>query len=120
MRVTSFYNQRGKAEQHIKEGKYAIKWTRLSCRKFCNNEVRLLLHALTYILANFMQTLALPKDVEHWSLTPLRKNPIKIGAKAVQHARSVVLQLAEIAVPREFWAEMLAMIAGLNAKAQSP
>ncbi len=47
-RVVAFYNQRGKAEQYIKEGKYAIKWTRLSCRKFRNNAVRLQLHALAY------------------------------------------------------------------------
>ena len=32
-----FYNQRGKAEQYIKEGTNAIKWTRLSCRKFRDN-----------------------------------------------------------------------------------
>ena len=71
-RVTWFYNQRGKAEQYIKEGKNAIKWTRLSCRKFRDNAVRLQLHALAYNLANFMRTLALPKEVEHWSLTTLR------------------------------------------------
>ena len=71
-RVVAFYNQRGKAGQYIKEGKYAIKWTRLSCGKFRNNEVRLQLHALAYNLANFMRTLALPKEVEHWSLTTLR------------------------------------------------
>ncbi len=45
-RVVAFYNHRGTAEQYIKEGKYAIKWTRLSCSKFRNNEVRLQLHAL--------------------------------------------------------------------------
>ena len=39
-RVVAFYNHRGTAEQYIKEGKYAIKWTRLSCSKFRNNEVR--------------------------------------------------------------------------------
>ncbi len=39
-RVTLFYNQRGKAEQYIKEGKNAINWTRLSCRKFRYNAVR--------------------------------------------------------------------------------
>ncbi len=71
-RVTLYYNQRGKAEQYIKEGKYAIKWTRLSCLKFRNNAVRLQLHALAYNLANLMRTLALPKEVEHWSLTTLR------------------------------------------------
>ena len=67
-RVVAFYNQRGTTEQHFKEGKNANKWTRLSCRKFRKNEVRLQLHALTYRLANFMRTLALPKEVEHWSL----------------------------------------------------
>ena len=38
-RVVAFYNQRGTAEQWIKEGKNAIKWTRLSCRKFRHNAV---------------------------------------------------------------------------------
>jgi hypothetical protein len=44
-RVVAFYNQRGTAEQWIKEGKAAIKWTRLSCRTFAGNAVRLQLHA---------------------------------------------------------------------------
>jgi hypothetical protein len=38
------------AEQCIKEGKGAIKWTRLSCRTFAANAVRLQLHALAYNL----------------------------------------------------------------------
>ena len=67
-------------EQHIKEGKNAIRLTRLSCRKFRNNEIRLQFHALAYKLGNFMPTLALPKAVERWSLTTLREKLIKIGA----------------------------------------
>ena len=51
-RVVAFYNQRGTAEQWIKEGKNAIKWTRLSCRTFAANAVRLQLHALAYNLGN--------------------------------------------------------------------
>ncbi len=43
----------------IKEGKGAIKWTRLSCRSFAANAVRLQLHALAYNLGNFLRTLAL-------------------------------------------------------------
>jgi hypothetical protein len=54
-RVVGFYNQRGAAEQWIKEGKNAIKWTRLSCCSFAANAVRLQLHALAYNLANFMR-----------------------------------------------------------------
>jgi Transposase DDE domain group 1 len=98
-RVVAFYNHRGTAEQYIKEGKHAIKWTRLSCRKFRNNEVRLQLHALAYNLANFMRTLALPEEVAHWSLTTLREKLVKIGAKVVRHGRYVTFQLAEVAIP---------------------
>ena len=39
--VVRFYNQRGTAEQWIKEGKYALNWTRLSCHGFEENQVRL-------------------------------------------------------------------------------
>jgi hypothetical protein len=113
-RVVAFYNQRGKAEQYIKEGKYAIKWTRLSCGKFRNNEVRLQLHALAYNLANFMWTLALPKEVKHWSLTTLREKLVKIGAKVVSHGRYVTFQLAEVAVPRELFQKILGLIDDLR------
>ena len=56
-RVVAFYNQRGTAEQWIREGKGAIRWTRLSCRSFAANAVRLQLHALAYNLGNFLRTL---------------------------------------------------------------
>ena len=61
-RVVKFYNGRGTAEQHIKEGKNALRWTRLSCHAFRHNAVRLQLHALAYNLANFLRTLALPES----------------------------------------------------------
>ena len=113
-RVVAFYNHRGTAEQHIKEGKNAIKWTRLSCRKFRNNEVRLQLHALAYNLANFMRTLALPEEVEHWSLTTLREKLVKIGAKVVRHGRYATFQMAEVAVPRELFRKILSLIEDLR------
>jgi hypothetical protein len=113
-RVTKFYNGRGTAEQWIKEGKNAINWTRLSCHSFRNNEVRLQLHALAYNLGNFLRTLALPKAVEHWSLTTLREKLIKIGAKVVRHGRSVTFQLAEVAIPKHLFAEILRRIDGLR------
>ena len=54
-RVSKFYNGRGTAEQWIKEGKNALRWTRLSCRAFRDNAVRLQLFALAYNLANFLR-----------------------------------------------------------------
>src|SRR4051812_28257777 len=114
-RVVAFYNKRGTCEQWIKEGKGAIKWTRLSCRTFTANAVRLQLHALAYNLGNFMRTLAMPKTVESWSMTSLREKLIKIGAKVVSHGRYVTFQLAEVAVPRRLFAEILSLIARLRA-----
>jgi hypothetical protein len=108
--VVAFYNQHGKAEQHIKEGKNAVKWMRLLCRKFRDNAVRLQLFALAYNLANFMRALALPKEVEHWSLTTLREYLVKIGAKVVSHGQYVTFQLAEVAVPRSLFQKILNLI----------
>jgi hypothetical protein len=113
-RVLAFYNDRGTAEQHIKEGKYALKWTRLSCMKFAANEVRLQLHALGCNLANFLRTLATPEAVATWSLTSLRERLIKTGARLVHHARYAVFQFAEAALPREVFAGVLGLITGLR------
>ena len=76
--------------------------------------MRLQLHALAYNLANFMRTLALPEAVKHWSLTSLKEKLIKIGAKVVTHARYVIFQMAEVAVPKELFQEILRLIDGLR------
>jgi len=104
----------GTAEQWIKEGKNAVKWTRLSCRAMVANAVRLQLHALAYNLANFMPTLALPGEMESWSLTTIREKLLKIGAKVVTHARYAVFQTAEVAVPRALFGCVLALIDSLR------
>jgi hypothetical protein len=85
--------------KHIKEGKNEIVWTRLSCIRFRNNEVRLQLHTLAYNLANFMRTLAPPEAVKYWSLTSLRQKLVKIGSTIVGHGRNFTFQMAEVAVP---------------------
>jgi hypothetical protein len=109
-RVVAFYNHRGTCEQYIKEGKGAIKWS-LSCRSFAANAARLERHALAYNLGNFMRTLAMPNTAEPWSLTSLREKLIKL----VSHGRYVTFQMAEVAVPRQMFAEILSLIARLQA-----
>ena len=79
-------------------GKYAFRWTRLSCRKFRDNEVRLQLHALAYNLATFLRCIKLPEAMADWSLTSLQLKLIKIGARVGRHARAITFQLAEVAV----------------------
>jgi hypothetical protein len=113
-KVVRFYNRRGTAEQWIKEGKHAVKWTKLSCRRFKDNAARLLLFALAYNLANFLRQLVLPKPIKGWTLTTLREKLIKIGAKVVSHAKYLVFQLAEVAVPRPLFAALLERIGRLR------
>ena len=118
-KVVRFYNHRGTAEQYIKEGKQALKWTRLSCHDFMDNQVRLQLFVLAYNLGNFLRRLALPASVKHWSLTTLREKLIKIGAKVVTHSRYVIFQMAEVAVSRKVFAAILARLRRWAAKART-
>ncbi len=52
----------------------------------------------------------LPEEVEHWSPTTLREKLVKIGAKVARHGRYVTFQLAEVAVPRNLFWEILRRI----------
>ena len=56
----------------------------------------------------------MPKTAESWSLTSLREKLVKIGAKVVHHGRYVTFQLAEVAVPRQLFVDILALIARLR------
>ena len=112
--IVRFYNGRGTAEQWIKEGKYALNWTRLSCHKFVANQVRLELFVLAYNLGNFMRRLALPEAMKHWSLTSLQTRMIKTGGRLVRHAGRLVFQLAEVLVSREMLGGILERIGRLR------
>ena len=92
--VVRFYNKRGTAEQWIKEGKQAVKMTRLSCHHFRSNEVRFWLSVLAYNLGNLWRRLVLPKRIEHWSLTSLQLRLVKTGGRLVKHARQILLAAA--------------------------
>ena len=70
-----------------KEGKQAVKMTRLSCHRFRSNEVRLWLSLIAYNLGNLWRRLVLPKRIESWSLTSLQQRLVKTGGRLVTHAR---------------------------------
>jgi hypothetical protein len=108
------YNKRGTAEQWIKQGKQAVKMTRLSCEKFRSNEVRLWLNVIAYNLGNLWPGLALPRMIGSCSLTSLHKGPIKTGGRLVKHTRCYWLLLAESHLTRRLFASMLGRIVGLS------
>jgi hypothetical protein len=108
--VVRFYNKRGTAEQWIKEGKQAVKMTRLSCHHFRSNEVRLWLSVLAYNLGNLWRRLVLPNRIDHWSLTSLQQRLVKTGGRLVKHARYYWLLLAEGHLHRRLFGQMLRRI----------
>jgi hypothetical protein len=105
--MTSEQELRENAEQWIKEGKQAVKMTRLSCQRFRGNEVRLWLSIVAYNLGNLWRRLVLPKGIEDWSLTSLQQRLVKTGGRLVMHARHYWLMLAEGHLTRTRFTAML-------------
>jgi hypothetical protein len=111
--VMRLYNKRGTAEQWIKEGKQAVKVTRLSCHRFRSNEVRLGLSVIAYNLGNLWRRLVLPKRVDRWSLTSLQQRLMKTGGRLIKHARYYWLLLAASHLTRQLFGAMLGRIIAL-------
>ena len=108
--LVRFYNQRGTAEQWIKEGKQAVKMTRLSCHRLRSNEVRLWLSLIAYNLGNLWRRLVLPKKIENWSLTSLQQRLVKTGGRLGKHARYYWLMLADSHLTRWLFGSMVRRI----------
>jgi Transposase DDE domain group 1 len=108
--VVRLYNKRGTAEQWIKEGKQAVKMTRLSCHRFRSNEVRLWLSVIAYNLGNLWRRLALPQRVADWSPTSLQQRLVKTGGRLVKHARYCWLLLAESHLTQRLFGAMVRRI----------
>jgi len=114
-RVVAFYNQRGTAEQWIKEGKGAVNGHACCAAPSPPTPCVFSSTPSPTILAISCGRWRCPKRAESWSLTSLKEKLIKIGAKVVSHGRYVTFQLAEVAVPRQMFQEILSLIARLQA-----
>jgi len=106
-RVVKFYNKRGTCEQWIKEGKYALNWTRLSCQRFAENEVRLKLFIMAYNMGNFFRTMVLPEEISNWSLRTIQLKLIKTGGRLIKHARYYYMLLAEVSIKEWLWRNIM-------------
>ena len=115
--VVRFYNKRGTAEQWIKEGKQAVKMTRLSGHRFRSNEVRLWLTIIAYNLGNLWRRLSLPPRIGNWSLTSLQQRLVKTGGRLIKHARYYWLLLAESHLTRRLFGAMRQRMVALTIRA---
>ena len=59
------------------------------------------------------------QELAHWSVTTLWEKLVNIGAKAIAHERYVTFQLAEAAVPRDLFREILRLIDDLRPSSAS-
>ena len=115
-RVVALYNQRGTCEQFIKEGKGAIKWTRLSCRTFAANAVPPPASCPSVQSRAFHADVGAAQSGGAVVADQLAREADQDRiAKVVSHSRYVTFQLAEVAVSRQMFADILSLIAQLRA-----
>jgi Transposase DDE domain group 1 len=92
----------GRCTQKVPLGSFSMFWTRAEL-VWCNPTIG---------SAERRQTLQ--RRVKDWSMTSLKEKLIKIGAKIVSHGRYVAFQIAEVAIPKNLFADILRMIAELR------
>ena len=109
-RVVHFYNQRGTAEQWIKEGKEATDWTRLSCHRPGQRGPAAALGVIAYNLGSLLRRLVPPAAIQRWSLTSLQQRSFKTGGRLIRHARYFTLPLAESSLTRPLFRQIVAGI----------
>ena len=97
----------------------------LSQRSFAANAIRLQLHALAFNLGDFLRTPATREPIKDRSLTTLKENLIKIGAKVVSNTRHVAFQMARSGLVLVFvvnvlppWGEYLLRLTPIDDKAK--
>ena len=98
----------------MKEGKQAVKMTRLSCHRFRPDDVRLWLSVIAYNLGNLSRRLVLPNRIGKWSLTSLQQRLVKTGGRLIKHPRYYWLLLAESHLTRRLFGAMVRRIAALS------
>jgi hypothetical protein len=87
--------------------------TQLSCHRFQSNEARLWLSMIAYNLGNLWRRVALPKRIDHWSLTSVSQRLMKTGGRLVKQARCDWLWMAEGHLTRLVFGAMVRRIAAL-------
>lgn len=65
-------------------------------------------------IAALLRRMALPERIRKWSLRTLKEKLIKIGAKVIEHSRYVIFQMAEVAVSKDLFCEILERIRQLK------
>ena len=111
--VVRFYNGRGTAEQWIKEGKYALNWTRLSCHRFVANRVRLSLFFWRTTLGTSSPAVS-AQGGQALVAAECAGQADQDGRPSGTALPRLIFQLSEVSVPRRLFQEVLDRISRLS------
>lgn len=94
VQAVEWYNQRGTAENYIKELKYNFGLRRVPCGQFAANAAWLRIASLAYNLFLLQQALTLPEELKTASVSTVRWQLYQTPARIVRHAHRLVVKLA--------------------------
>lgn len=114
--IFAWYNQRGQAENYIKELKNDLAADRLSCSAYRANAFRLQLHALAYnLLVLFRRLLLHGTQFASATLAQVRLRLFKLGARVHRSVRRLWFHLASGWPGRGLFAVLLARLGTIRA-----
>lgn len=97
------YCGRGEIENRIKELNLGLALGRTSCTRYVANQLRVLMTAAAYVLFQQLRLKAAKTDLARAQVPTLRERLIKIGARAIESVRRLVLHMPAACPWRESW-----------------
>jgi hypothetical protein len=114
--IFDWYNQRGQAENFIKELKNDLAADRLSCSAYRANAFRLQLHALAYNLLALFRRLVLSRtELARATVAQLRLRLFKLGARVQRSVRRLWFHLASSWPGQPLFRAVLGRLAAIRA-----
>ncbi len=114
--IFAWYNQRGQAENFIKELKHDVAADRLSCSAYRANAFRLQLHALAYnLLVLFRDRLLKGTELARATIEQVRLRLFKLGARVRHSCRRLWFHLASGWPGQPLFDRILARLAPIGA-----
>ena len=92
--VVEWYNQRGTAENYIKELKHGFGMLHLPCGQERANAAWFRLGAMAYNLFLMQQAFGLPPELARATVGTVRWQFYQVAARLVRHARQLILKVA--------------------------
>lgn len=108
--VFKFYEDRGTAENFIKEGKLDCSFARLSCSEFWANAFRFQTAVLAYNIHNCFRELILPNQLKSHYLSTIRSKLIKVGCRIIYHSRQIICQFGKSFKIKKLFEQILASL----------